>query len=118
MNMVKWDGRTYDPDNYEGGDPVNQALSAANVALYGLVYSAIAALGMAAGLGFVHTGHDLSFVMMLQIYIKLRSRFRLLFRLLLSMSQGKMSEGSHVRKCEMHLWTGKYLPESYMMYKC
>ncbi|MCI1305715.1 MAG: type I-E CRISPR-associated endonuclease Cas1e [Lachnospiraceae bacterium] len=59
---VKWDGRTYDPDNYEGGDPVNQALSAANVALYGLVYSAVAAMGMAAGLGFVHTGHDLSFV--------------------------------------------------------
>ena len=60
--QVTWDGRTYDPDNYEGSDPVNQALSAANVALYGLVYSAIAALGMAAGLGFVHTGHDLSFV--------------------------------------------------------
>lgn len=59
---VKWDGRTYDPDNYEGGDPVNQALSASNVALYGLVYSAIAAMGMATGLGFVHTGHDLSFV--------------------------------------------------------
>lgn len=59
---VKWSGRTYDPDNYEGGDPVNQALSAANVALYGLAYSAITAMGMAAGLGFVHTGHDLSFV--------------------------------------------------------
>lgn len=59
---VTWDRRTYDPDNYEGGDPVNQALSAANVALYGLVYSAVAAMGMAEGLGFVHTGHDLSFV--------------------------------------------------------
>ena len=59
---VKWNGRAYDPDNYEGGDSINQALSAANVALYGLVYCAIAALGMAAGLGFVHTGHDLSFV--------------------------------------------------------
>lgn len=59
---VPWDGRTYDPDNYAGGDPVNQALSAANVALYGLAYSAIAAMGMSEGLGFVHTGHDLSFV--------------------------------------------------------
>lgn len=59
---VEWNGRSYDPDNYEGGDPVNQALSAANVALYGLVYSAIVAIGMATGLGFVHTGHDLSFV--------------------------------------------------------
>lgn len=59
---VKWDRREYDPDNYEGGDPVNQALSASNVALYGLTYSAIAAMGMSTGLGFVHTGHDLSFV--------------------------------------------------------
>lgn len=59
---IKWNRRTYDPDNYAGGDPVNQALSAANVALYGLVYSAVSAMGMASGLGFVHTGHDLSFV--------------------------------------------------------
>jgi CRISPR-associated protein Cas1 len=59
---VVWNGRTYDPENFEGGDPVNQALSAANVALYGLAYSAIAAMGLASGLGFVHTGHDLSFV--------------------------------------------------------
>lgn len=59
---VRWDGREYDPENYDGGDPVNQALSSANVALYGLAYSAVSALGMASGLGFVHTGHDLSFV--------------------------------------------------------
>ena len=59
---VEWNGRVYDPDNYGGGDPVNQALSAANVALYGLAYSAITAMGMATGLGFIHTGHDLSFV--------------------------------------------------------
>ena len=59
---VRWDGRKYDPEDYQGGDPVNQALSSANVALYGLAYSAVSALGMASGLGFVHTGHDLSFV--------------------------------------------------------
>ncbi len=59
---VEWNGRTYDPENFAGGDPVNQALSSANVALYGLTYSAITALGMSPGLGFVHTGHDLSFV--------------------------------------------------------
>lgn len=59
---VHWDKREYDPDNYEGSDPVNQALSAANVALYGLTHSVVSALGLAPGLGFVHTGHDLSFV--------------------------------------------------------
>lgn len=59
---VKWDGRVYDPSNYEGGDTINQSLSAANVALYGVVYSAIVAVGLVPGLGFVHVGHDLSFV--------------------------------------------------------
>lgn len=59
---VEWDGRIYDPDDYEGSNPLNQALSVANVAMYGLVYSVIAALGLSPGLGFVHVGHDLSFV--------------------------------------------------------
>lgn len=59
---MKWNKREYDPDNYDDSDPVNQALSAANVALYGVVHSVISALGLCPGLGFVHTGHDLSFV--------------------------------------------------------
>lgn len=60
--QVSWQGRVYDPDDFQGGDPLNQALSAANVALYGIVYSVIVAMGLSPGLGFVHTGHDLSFV--------------------------------------------------------
>lgn len=59
---VPWIRREYDPDNFEGGTAINQALSAAHVSLYGLVYSVIVALGISPGLGFVHTGHDLSFV--------------------------------------------------------
>lgn len=59
---VKWDKRAYDPDNFNGGDPINQALSAAHVALYGLVHSIVVALGLSPGLGFIHTGHDRSFV--------------------------------------------------------
>ncbi len=59
---VTWDKRTYDPDDYAAGSPINQALSAAHQALYGLSYSVIAALGVSPGLGFVHTGHDLAFV--------------------------------------------------------
>lgn len=59
---VKWDGREYDPDDFENSNLVNQALSAANVSLYGVVMSVIVALGMSPGLGFVHTGHDKSFV--------------------------------------------------------
>lgn len=59
---VEWIKREYDVENFKDGSVINQALSAANVALYGLVYSVIVALGISPGLGFVHTGHDLSFV--------------------------------------------------------
>lgn len=59
---VEWNGRKYDVNDFESGSVVNQALSVGNVALYGLVYSVIAAMGISPGLGFVHTGHDLSFV--------------------------------------------------------
>ncbi len=62
LRGVEWTGREYDPDDFESGSPINKALSAANVALYGLVYSIICALGISPGLGFIHTGHDLSFV--------------------------------------------------------
>jgi CRISPR-associated protein Cas1 len=59
---IEWGRRTYDPDNFEAGDPVNQALSAAHTALYGVTHAVIVALGCSPGLGFVHTGHVRSFV--------------------------------------------------------
>ena len=59
---VPWSGREYDPDNFEGGTPVNKALSAAHACLYGVVHSVIVALGCSPGLGFIHTGHERSFV--------------------------------------------------------
>ncbi len=59
---VEWTRREYNPDNFEASTPINQALTAAHQALYGLSYSVIMAMGASAGLGFVHTGHDLSFV--------------------------------------------------------
>jgi len=59
---VPWSGREYDADDYESGTPVNKALTAANVCLYGVCHSVIAALGLSPGLGFIHTGHERSFV--------------------------------------------------------
>ena len=41
---------------------MNQALSAGHACLYGLAHAVIAALGCSPGLGFVHVGHDCSFV--------------------------------------------------------
>lgn len=59
---VAWTRRSYDVDDWAGGDPVNQALSAAHAALYGAVHSVIAAIGCSPALGFIHTGHHRSFV--------------------------------------------------------
>ncbi|MGH3757662.1 type I-E CRISPR-associated endonuclease Cas1e [Actinophytocola sp.] len=59
---VTWERRDYNPTNFDDGTPVNQALSAANTSLYGVVHAVIVALGCAPGLGFIHTGHIRSFV--------------------------------------------------------
>lgn len=59
---VPWSGRNYDPEDYSSGDPVNKSLSAGNSCLYGLAHAVICALGCSPGLGFVHVGHERSFV--------------------------------------------------------
>ncbi len=59
---IPWNGREYDPEDYSAGDTVNQALSAGHACLYGLAHAVIMALGCSPGLGFVHVGHDCSFV--------------------------------------------------------
>lgn len=59
---VHWKGRVYNPNDFGGSDAVNMALSAAHACLYGVVHSVIVALGCSPGLGFIHTGHERSFV--------------------------------------------------------
>lgn len=62
LTGVEWRKRNYDMDDMQSGDAVNQALSAANTSLYGVVHAVVVALGCSPGLGFVHTGHELAFV--------------------------------------------------------
>lgn len=59
---IPWSGRNYKPGELDASNPVNQALTAANAALYGIVHSVISALGCSPGLGFIHTGTTRSFV--------------------------------------------------------
>lgn len=59
---IEWNGREYNPNDFAGGSLVNQALSAGTACLYGIAHSVIVALGCSPGLGFVHTGHERSFV--------------------------------------------------------
>ena len=59
---VYWNRRSYDPNDFDSSDPINQALTAGSAALYGVAHAVIAALGFVPALGVVHTGTDRSFV--------------------------------------------------------
>jgi CRISPR-associated protein Cas1 len=59
---VEWEGRRYDRNNWGNSDPINRAISAANALLNGLCHAAIVSGGYSPGLGFIHTGKQLSFV--------------------------------------------------------
>lgn len=59
---VAWNGRDYDPNNWNRADDLNKTLSAATHALYGICEAAILAAGYAPAIGFIHTGKPRSFV--------------------------------------------------------
>ena len=59
---IGWDGRRYDPENWDTASPVNRALSAATSCLYGITEAAVLAAGYAPAIGFIHSGKPLSFV--------------------------------------------------------
>ncbi|HRJ34273.1 MAG TPA: type I-E CRISPR-associated endonuclease Cas1e [Fimbriimonadaceae bacterium] len=61
-HSVDWQGRNYDRNKWQGSDPVNTALSAANACLYGICHAACLSMGFSPALGFIHTGKQLSFV--------------------------------------------------------
>jgi len=60
---IRWKGREYVPGDFGSSDPVNQAITAAAQCMYGIAQTAVAALGCAPGLGFIHSGHELAFVL-------------------------------------------------------
>lgn len=59
---VGWKGRSYIPGKFEISDITNQVLTAANLALYGILTSAIYSMGYSPHIGFVHSGSPLPFV--------------------------------------------------------
>lgn len=78
---VKWKGRRYDPKDWEAGDKVNQAISAATSCLYGLTEAAVLAAGYAPAIGFIHTGKPLSFVYDIADLFKTETVLPLAFKL-------------------------------------
>ncbi|WP_042410208.1 type I-E CRISPR-associated endonuclease Cas1e [Corynebacterium jeddahense] len=59
---VYWDRRSYDPNDFDSSSPINQALTAASAALYGIAHAVVAGMGFVPALGIIHTGTDRSFV--------------------------------------------------------
>lgn len=60
---IIWRGRKYTPGDFASGDAVNQAITAAAQAMYGIAHAVVCALGCSPALGFVHSGHELAFVL-------------------------------------------------------
>ncbi|WP_333768745.1 type I-E CRISPR-associated endonuclease Cas1e [Streptomyces sp. IBSBF 2435] len=60
---VPWQRRDYHRDDFSAGDAPNQGVTAAAQCMYGIAHAVVAALGCSPGLGFVHSGHERSFVL-------------------------------------------------------
>ncbi|MYX31492.1 type I-E CRISPR-associated endonuclease Cas1 [Streptomyces sp. SID8381] len=60
---VPWARREYHRGDFSAGDAANQGVTAAAQCMYGVAHAVVAALGCSPGLGFVHSGHERSFVL-------------------------------------------------------
>jgi CRISP-associated protein Cas1 len=60
---VPWRRREYHRDNFSAADAPNQAVTAAAQCMYGISHAIVTALGCSPALGFVHSGHERSFVL-------------------------------------------------------
>jgi CRISPR-associated protein Cas1 len=78
---IPWNGRKYVRGNPFGQtDAPNLALNVANTCLYGLTETAVLATGMSTGLGFIHKGDRLSFVLDIADLYKVEHIVPLAFR--------------------------------------
>jgi CRISP-associated protein Cas1 len=60
---VPWVRREFNRDDFSAADAPNQGITAAAQCMYGVAHAVVAALGCSPGLGFVHSGHERSFVL-------------------------------------------------------
>ncbi len=59
---VGWKGRRFVPGKFELTDTTNQILTSSNAALYGILCSAVHAMGYSPHIGFIHSGSPLPFI--------------------------------------------------------
>ncbi len=88
---IPWNGRKYIPGNPFGWtDAPNLTLNVANTCLYGLVETAVFAAGMSTGLGFIHKGDRLSFVLDIADLYKMEQIVPLAFGLVAKNAEGAL----------------------------
>jgi len=92
---VPWSGRRYDRQDWSRADPINRALSAANACLNGVCHAAIVSVGYSPGLGFIHTGKQLSFVYDVADLYKTELTVPLAFRLTAESTQNLETRVRH-----------------------
>jgi len=78
---VKWQGRKYDPNEWDRSDTINKCLSSATSCLYGVCEAAILAAGYAPAIGFLHTGKPQSFVYDIADIVKFETVVPVAFRI-------------------------------------
>jgi CRISPR-associated protein Cas1 len=104
---VGWKGRRYEPGKFEMGDVTNQILTSANAALYGILCSAVHAMGYSPHIGFIHSGSPLPFVYDMADLYKEHLCIDLAFAMTLEMAgvynKHKMSSAFRKRVIEMDL---------------
>ena len=93
---VVWDGRAYDPHAWSAADLVNQCLSAATAALYGVTEAAVLAAGYAPAIGFLHSGKPQSFVYDIADIVKFETVVPEAFKVSSAVQQGRPLEGQRV----------------------
>lgn len=89
IHGIKWEGRRYDPAQWEKADIANRALSAGTACLYGLSEAAILAAGYAPAIGFLHRGKPLSFVYDIADIFKFETVVPAAFSVAAAHSQGR-----------------------------
>ena len=104
---IQWNARKYKQTSWDDSDAINKALSYANAILYGICQAAIVSLGFSPGLGFIHTGKQLSFVYDIADLYKAETSIPAAFE---AVQKGVVNLEGNVRQIIRHkLVTGKIM---------
>lgn len=109
MTGVGWKKRSYKSEDWNASDLVNQALSEANALLYGLCHAAIVSLGYSPGLGFIHTGKQLSFVYDIADLYKVETTIPAAFEAVKEIQKGSIQAKLIRLKCRTYFANAKVL---------